>query len=169
MKIPGIFLTLEPFDHYYNFVIICFDVGLKKGVKILEDRLNQNIPAILKKYRKIAVVGVSDKPYRDSHIVARFMMNHGYEVFPVNPNLDSVLGVKCYPSLLEIPEKVELVDIFRRSEFVEPIVEEAIQIGARAVWMQLGVANEKAAQKALNAGLEVVMNHCWKIEYMNYF
>lgn len=140
----------------------------ERGV-ILGNQINQNIPDILRKYRKIAVVGVSDKPYRDSHIVARFMMNQGYEVFPVNPNLNSVLGVKCYPSLSEIPEKVELVDIFRRPEVVEPIVDEAIRIGARAVWMQLGVVNEPAARKALDAGLEVVMDHCWKIEFMNYF
>ena len=135
----------------------------------MDERLNVNIPEILRKYRKIAVVGVSDKPYRDSYVVANFMMTRGYQVFPVNPKLDSVLGVKCYPSLKDIPEPVELVDVFRRSVYVEPIVDEAIRIGARAVWMQLTVINENAARKALEAGLEVVMDRCWKIEYMNHF
>ena len=131
--------------------------------------INRNIPEILRKYKKIAVVGVSDKPYRDSHRVARFMLDHGYQVFPVNPTLKEVLGLKCYPSVLDIPEEIELVDIFRRPEFVGPIVDQAIEKGARAVWMQLGVVNEEAAQKALAAGLEVVMDHCWKIEYLNHF
>ncbi len=131
--------------------------------------INRNIPEILRKYKKIAVVGVSDKPYRDSHRVARFMLAQGYQVFPVNPTLKEVLGLKCYPSVLDIPEEIELVDIFRRPEFVGPIVDQAIEKGAKAVWMQLGVVNEEAARKALEAGLEVVMDHCWKIEYLNYF
>ncbi len=135
----------------------------------MERQINVNIPGILKKYKKIAVVGISDKPYRDSHIVAKFMKDHGYTIYPVNPRLTEVLGEKCYPSLKDIPEPVELVDIFRRPEFVMPIVEEAIEIGAKAIWMQLTVVNPEAAQKALEAGLEVVMDHCWKIEYMNYF
>ncbi len=131
--------------------------------------INANIPEILKKYRNIAVVGVSDKPHRDSYIVAAFMKAHGYRIFPVNPRISEVLGEKAYPSLLDIPEPVELVDIFRRPEFVDEIVDQAIQIGAKAVWMQLGVVNPEAAQKALDAGLEVVMDHCWKIEYQRYF
>lgn len=131
--------------------------------------VNQNIPEILKKYKRIAVVGVSDKPHRDSHIVARFMKEHGYRIFPVNPGLNEVLGEKCYPSLRDLPEPVELVDIFRRSEFVPSIVDAAIEIGAKAVWMQLTVVNEAAAQKALDAGLEVVMDRCWKIEYGKHF
>ncbi len=130
--------------------------------------INENIPEILKKYRNIAVVGLSDKPFRDSYIVASFMKSHGYRIFPVNPTLNEVLGEKAYPSLLDIPEPVELVDIFRRPEFVDEIVEQAIQIGAKAVWMQLGVVNEAAARKALEAGLEVVMDRCWKIEYQKH-
>ena len=131
--------------------------------------INENIPEILKKYRNIAVVGLSDKPFRDSYIVASFMKAHDYRIFPVNPTLNEVLGEKAYPSLLEIPEPVELVDIFRRPEFVDEIVDQAIQIGAKAVWMQLGVVNEAAARKALEAGLEVVMDRCWKIEYQKHF
>ncbi len=130
------------------------------------DKINSNIPHILADYRKIAVVGISAKPYRDSHNIALFMKNHGCKIFPVNPNYDTVLGRPCYPSLLDIPVKIELVDIFRRSETVMPVIEEAIQIGAKAVWMQLGVINNDAAQKGLAAGLEVVMDRCWKVEYL---
>jgi len=106
--------------------------------------------AILRSVSTIAVVGISDKPERPSNEVARYLMAAGYRVFPVNPTLDEVLGERCYPNLMSIPEEggVDLVDIFRASEHVEPIVEEAISIGARAVWMQEGVVNEAAAQAA---------------------
>ncbi len=131
-------------------------------------KINSTISDILENYKKIAVVGLSDNPARDSHGIARFMLSHGYQVYPVNPNYTEVLGRPCYPSLLHIPETIELVDIFRKPEAVVPVVDEAIQIGAKAIWMQLGVINPEAAQKALDAGLEVVMNRCWKVEYYNY-
>ena len=137
-------------------------------MEMIQDQINRDIPGIFQKYKKIAVVGASDKPHRDSYQVARVMKQAGYRIFPVNPNVSEILGVECYSTLLEIQENVELVDIFRRPEHVEPIVEQAIRIGAKAVWMQLGVANEAAAKKALDAGLEVIMNRCWKIEYYNY-
>jgi predicted CoA-binding protein len=130
--------------------------------------INEAIPQILSEYKNIAVVGVSTKPDRDSHSVARFMLMKDYNMVPVNPVYPEVLGKTCYPSLLDIPEKIELVDIFRKPDQVLPIVEQAIQIGAKAVWMQLGVINEEAAELALDSGLEVVMNRCWKIEYQNY-
>lgn len=129
--------------------------------------INKNIQEILRNYKKIAVVGISNNPDRDSHAVAKFMLARNYQIFPVNPNYNEVLGLKCFSELKDIPEKIDLVDIFRRSEFVEPIVEQAMEIGAKAIWMQLGVVNEKAAQAALAAGLEVVMNRCWKIEYQS--
>jgi predicted CoA-binding protein len=135
----------------------------------IEKKLNTNIPEILKKYTKIAVVGISDKPGRDSYRIAKFMLDQGNTIFPVNPNCQEVLGLKCYSSLSEISQPVELVDIFRKSEFVMPIVEEAIRIGASAIWMQYGVVDLAAARKALQAGLEVVMDRCWKQEYQNYF
>lgn len=131
-------------------------------------KINQNIPEILNDCRKIAVVGISDKPYRDSFRIAKFMQDRGYQIYPVNPNVDEVLGLKCYPSLSEIPERVDLVDIFRRSEYVLSIAEEAVKVGAKAIWMQLGVVSEAAAEYALHAGLDVVMDRCWKIEYLNY-
>ncbi len=126
--------------------------------------VNQDIDQIIQKYRKVAVVGISDKPYRASYDVARYLKNAGFTIFPVNPNLNKVLGLTCYPSLKEIPESIEIVDIFRRSEFVLPVVEQAIEIGAKVVWMQLGVVNEQAARRALEAGLKVVMDACLKIE-----
>jgi predicted CoA-binding protein len=133
------------------------------------EKINSHIEEILSNYKNIAVVGLSDKPYRDSYAVAKFMMNQDYKVFPVNPTIETVLNTKSYPDLGSIEEKVDLVDIFRKSEQVEPIIDQAIEIGARAVWMQLGVVNFEAAIKALDAGLQVVMDRCWKIEYGNYF
>ncbi len=130
--------------------------------------INKNISEILRIYKKIAVVGISNKSDRDSYLVAKFMKNKGYRIFPVNPNYKEVLGVKCYPSLLEIDNEIELVNIFRRSEFVLPIVEHAIKIKAKVVWMQLGVIHWNAAKVAFDAGLKVVMDRCWKQEYQYY-
>lgn len=131
-------------------------------------KINENIAAILKNHKRIAVIGLSDNPIRPSYGVARAMMQEGYRVIPVNPVVDEVFGEKSYPSLLDIPGKIDLVDIFRRPEFVDEIVDQAIEKGAKAVWMQLGVINEAAAQKALDAGLDVVMDRCWKIEFYNH-
>jgi predicted CoA-binding protein len=132
-------------------------------------KINQDIEEILKNYKRIAVVGVSNKPERDSHDIAKFMISKNYRVYPVNPNYQKVFDIPCYKDLTEIPEPVDLVDIFRKSEFVEPIVDEAIEMGAKAIWMQLGVINHKAAEKALRAGIKVVMDRCWKIEYIAHF
>ena len=117
-------------------------------------------------FRNIAVVGISDDPDRPSHFVSRFMQDHGYNVIPVNPKFSEWEGIKCYPDLLSVPEKVDVVDIFRRSEAVPPIVDEAIKIKAKAVWMQEGIINEDAASKARKAGIEVVMDKCLKTEYI---
>ena len=122
---------------------------------------------ILKSYRNVAMVGVSADPAKPSNIVFRYLSEHGYNVIPVNPTISGeVLGKKCYASLTDIPEKVEVVDIFRRSEDIVPIVEEAIKIGAKAVWMQEGVVNEEAADKARKAGLKVVMDRCMAKEHL---
>ena len=131
--------------------------------------LSDDTREILRSFRTFAVVGLSPRPQRDSHIVARFLQEHGYRVIPVHPEADSILGEKCYGSLTEIPEKVEVVDVFRRSEAVPPVVEEAIAIGAKVVWMQLGVIHEEAAERARKAGLLVVMDHCPVIEYRRHF
>jgi predicted CoA-binding protein len=121
---------------------------------------NRNIPEILKNSRTIAVVGLSSNPMRPSNGVASYLQRAGYRVIPVNPTEREVLGEKAYASLDEVPESVDIVDVFRRSEFVPEIVEGAIRIGAKAVWMQEGVAHAEAAEKAEKAGLAVVQNRC---------
>jgi len=128
-------------------------------------RINSNIPDIIKNYKRIAVVGLSGKPERDSYRVAELMKESGYTVIPVNPGLDSVLGEKCYPTLRDVPGEIDLVDVFRRPEYAEAIVDQAIEKGAKAIWFQLGIVNREAAQKALKHGLQVVMDRCWSIEY----
>lgn len=118
------------------------------------------IRELLVKAKTIAVVGISDKPDRDSHRVAAYLKRAGYRVIPVNPGLTEVLGEKCFASLRDVKEKIDLVDVFRRSEFVPPVVDDAIAVGAKAVWMQDGVVHEEAAAKARAAGLAVVMDDC---------
>ena len=119
-----------------------------------------NIASVLRSARTIAVVGLSSKRYRPSHGVAEYMQSAGYRIIPVNPFETEVLGEKTYPELDRVPGTVDIVDIFRRSEFVPEIVDAAIRIGARAIWMQEGVVHEEAAAKARAAGLEVVMDRC---------
>lgn len=123
------------------------------------------IERILKEYRTVAVVGLSPDPARPSYGVAVYLSEHGYHIIPVNPKASEVLGRTCYPDLRSVPDKVEVVDIFRRSEDVAPVVEDAIAIGAKAVWMQEGVMNEAAAASAREAGLLVVMDRCMKKEH----
>ena len=124
---------------------------------------------ILMENRVIAVVGLSASWYRPSYFAAKYMLDHGYTVVPVNPAYSEVLGQKCYGSLREVPQKVDLVDCFRRSDEISSLADAAIDIGARVLWLQLGVINHEAARKAEAAGLEVVMDRCIKIEYARLF
>ena len=124
------------------------------------------IPDLLRSSRVIAVVGLSSKKVRPSYGVAEYMQAQGYRIIPVNPNESEVLGEKTYRSLEDVPEHIDIVDIFRRSEFVGPIVDSAIRVGANAVWMQEGVVHEEAAKKARDAGLAVVMDRCILKEHM---
>lgn len=121
---------------------------------------------ILQSYKRWAVVGCSSDRFKPSYGVARFLRDHGFEITPVNPNEDEVLGLTCYPDLASVPAEadIEVVDIFRRSEEAGRHVDEAVAIGARAVWMQLGVIDEAAARRAADAGLEVVMDHCPRVD-----
>ena len=121
-----------------------------------------DVQRILKQTKTIAVVGLSDKPDRDSYQIASYLQQQGYRVIPVNPRVNEVLGEKVYPSLRDVPDPVDVVDIFRRSEDVPPIVEDAIAIGAKVVWMQSGIVNEEAAARAEAAGLAVIMNACMR-------
>ncbi len=124
---------------------------------------------ILEQVKVIAVVGLSRRESRPGYYVPAYMHAAGYRIIPVNPYLEEALGEKAYPDLLSIPEPVDMVVIFRRSEDVPPVVDEAIEIGAKVVWMQLGIINEEAAAKARAAGLQVVMNSCIKIDHQRLF
>jgi predicted CoA-binding protein len=127
------------------------------------------IEDILKNSRTVAIVGLSSNRERPSYIVGKYLKEHGYKVIPVNPNEKTVLGLKSYPDLSSIPRKVDVVDIFRRSEDVPPIVRDAIKIGARAVWMQEGIKNDEAAAEAKKAGLKVVMDRCMRKQHIRLF
>lgn len=126
---------------------------------------DQEIQQILKDTKTIAVVGISHKEHRASYQVAKFLIEKGYTVIPVNPKYEEVLGQACYAKLEDIPVDVDMVDCFRRSEEIVPIAESAIRIGAKVLWMQLGVENDDAAEMAKSAGMQVVMNRCPKIDY----
>ncbi len=130
---------------------------------------NLNDPAtakkILESYKTFAIVGCSSDPRRPSNSVANYLIRHGYEVIPVNPNEEQCFGKDCYPDLKSIPSQIEVVDIFRRSEFVAPHVDEAIEVGAKAIWMQLNVIDFAAGEKAAAAGLDVVMDRCPAIDH----
>jgi predicted CoA-binding protein len=121
---------------------------------------DESITKVLASAKTIAVVGLSGKPYRASFGVTETLLSSGYRIFPVNPNETEVLGEKCYARLEDIPEKIDIVDIFRRPEFVPEIVDAAIRIGARAIWMQEGVEDEPSAARARRAGLFVIMDNC---------
>jgi len=125
----------------------------------------ETIQRILDECRTIAVVGLSSDSWRPSHGVAGYMRRHGYRVIPVNPNETTVFDEKSYPDLFAVPEKIELVDIFRRSDEAGKAVDQAIAVGAKAVWLQEGVIDQAAAQRALDAGLLVVMDRCWLKEH----
>lgn len=126
---------------------------------------DQDLKSILLTAKTIAIVGLSDKPDRDSYRVAEYLQAQGYRIIPVNPAVASVLGEKSYASVAEIPQPVDVVDIFRKPDAVGPIVAEAIAARAQVVWMQLGVVNETAASAAEAAGLQVVMDRCMKVEH----
>jgi hypothetical protein len=123
------------------------------------------IRRILEQHKTIAMVGLSPKEDRPSNIVARYLLARGYTVIPVNPGQKEILGLPCYPDLKSIPVRVDMVDVFRNSAEVPPIAEDAIAIGAKSLWLQLGVINPQAAEAAAQAGLDVVMDHCTKIEH----
>ncbi len=121
---------------------------------------------ILEETKTIAVVGLSPDPAKPSHQVAAYLKSQGYCIIPVNPKATEILEEKCYPNLASLPQSVDVVEIFRRSEDVLPIVEEAIRLGAKVIWMQEGIINHEAAERATEAGLQVVMDHCMKREHL---
>jgi predicted CoA-binding protein len=132
-------------------------------------KINTEIEKILKDYKNVAIVGMSDSPVKDSYKVGLYLQKAGYNIYPVNPKYESILGNQCYPNLKSIPDTIEIVDIFRKPEHVVPIVKEAMEIETKVVWMQLGVISTEAATLALKAGLQVVMDHCIKIEHRRHY
>ena len=133
---------------------------------MIQDKSNDNIKEILKKIETIAIVGASDKPERDSFKVMQFLIERGYKVFPINPNLQNkiILNQKCLSSLNMVDKKIDMVDIFRQKDAVMEITKEAIAIGAKVLWTQLNIVDHEAAEIAEKAGLKVIMNRCPKIE-----
>ncbi len=125
--------------------------------------------SILTQYRRIAMVGLSADWSRPSNFVAKYLLEHDFDVIPVNPRYDEILGQKCYPDLAAIPTPVDIVDLFQKAERIPPFVDAAIDMNAAIVWMQLGIVHESAADKARAAGLTVVMDRCMKIEYARLF
>ncbi len=136
----------------------------------LENASTEEIDAILADTRTIAVVGLSDKPDRTSHEVAAYLQRQGYRIIPINPGAAEILGETAYPDLASVPEDVEIdmVDIFRRPEYIPAVVDAAIARGVRTVWMQLGLAHNAAADKARKAGIAVVMDRCTKMEHSRF-
>ncbi len=134
----------------------------------LQNASPEEVRQLLASARTIAVVGLSDKPERDSYHVAQYLQQHGYRIIPVNPAVPRVLGETAYARLEDVPEKIDIVDIFRKPEAVPEIVASAIAVGAKAVWMQLGIAHNAAAEQARAAGLQVVMNKCLLIEHRRF-
>ncbi|MFZ0545101.1 MAG: CoA-binding protein [Candidatus Promineifilaceae bacterium] len=130
-----------------------------------EDDKQQTIEYILENARTIAVVGLSSERYKAGYYVPEYLQQEGYRIIPVNPNLDSALGERAYPDLTAVPDPIDLVLIFQRSENVPPFVDQAIDVGARMIWMQLGIMNQGAAEKATAAGLKVVQNACMMVEH----
>jgi predicted CoA-binding protein len=129
----------------------------------------RDLRRIMTDYKRVAMVGLSTDWSRPSNFAAKYLLDHGFEVIPVNPKYPEILGQKCYADLRDIPTPVDIVDLFQRIERVPPFVDQAIEIGAKVVWFQLGIVHEEAAQKARDAGLEVVQNRCMKIEYARLF
>lgn len=123
---------------------------------------------IIQNYQSVAMVGVSANPIRSSNFVASYLVRTAFRTYPVNPAYDVVLGQRCYPSLADLPEVPDIVDIFRRPEAIPEVVEEAIDIGAKVVWFQLGLRHDEAARRAVEAGLKVVQNRCLKIEHARF-
>lgn len=127
------------------------------------------ITDLLKKAKTIAVVGLSDSPFRASHGVSAYMQSQGYKIVPVNPTIESALGEDSFPSLLDVKEKIDIVDVFRRPEFVAEVVDQAIQLKVPVIWMQEGVVHEAAAEKARKAGITVIMDRCILKEHRKRF
>ncbi|MEG6616478.1 CoA-binding protein [Peptococcaceae bacterium 1198_IL3148] len=134
---------------------------------MFQNPTDDQIKELLKETRTIAVVGLSDKPERDSHRVAKYLQQHGYKIIPVNPKLNEILGEKAYKKVSEIPEQVDIVDVFRRSIDTPSVVEDALVKKPKAIWLQLGISNDDAAKMAQDNNITMIMDRCIKIDHAN--
>jgi predicted CoA-binding protein len=150
---------------FNNIILIWVNLVLLHYNVFIEVKMASIIKEILENAKTIAVVGLSDNSARTSYIVSRYMQDRGYKIIPVNPAIKESLGEKAYPSLRDVPDKVDIVNVFRRSNDVPPVADDAIAIKARVIWMQEGIVNEEAAQKAESAGLTVIMDRCIMVEH----
>lgn len=151
-----------------NLLILPFNCGFMSKVCEfpVKNASEIEIDEILANYRVVAIVGVSDKPDKDSYRVAKYLHEHGYRIIPINPNISTLFGIKVYPNLSVVPENIEVVDIFRKPEAVPEIVEEAIKKEVKVVWMQKGIVHNAAADSARKHGIKVVMDKCMMLEHM---
>jgi len=131
----------------------------------LDDKNDKDIDRILQGSRSIAVVGASDDPNRASYDIMHFLISKGYDVYPVNPNHDAIMGKRCYQSLKDLEVDIDIVDVFRNPKYIGPIVEDTIEIGSKCLWLQLGVVDKNAYEMSSRAGIDTVMNRCIKLEY----
>jgi len=155
----------EQINNLYFIYSLCHKITEERHL-VSDSEINNNIGNILKKYTNIAIVGLSASSNRPSYGVANYLLTVGYNIYPVNPKYDNILNIKCYPNLLAIPDPIEIVNIFRKPNQILPVIQESINIKAKVIWMQSGIINLQAANLAREAGLEVVMDRCIKIEHM---
>ncbi len=130
---------------------------------------DDTVCSVLKECRRIAIVGLSEKPWRDSNRIGRYLLDHGYEVLPVNPSAPEILGRTSYPDLAAVPRPVDLVSVFRRREHIPELVDQAIRSGAKNLWMQSGLTDDASAARARSAGLRVIMDACIMVEHIRHF
>ena len=138
---------------------------VQEDVEEFQNPPDERLAEILKSYKNVAVVGLTPKQETPANRVARFLNRHGFRLFPVNPRYESVLGELSYPYIRNIPEEVDILDVFRRPEHLSGVIEDGATVGAKVIWLQLGIANDEFARQAQEAGFEVVMNRCMKKEY----
>lgn len=180
LNISNYFITVSGFKTFFCFMNMTFFNHLFKGfvigvvllyydfkkvvvILVFENPSVEKIKEILENSKTIAVVGLSDNPERTSYMVSEAMQRMGYQIIPVNPNANEILGETCYPTLTDIKEPVDIVNVFRRSEHIVPISEETVRIKAKVLWLQQGIVNEEAAGIAMDKGIEVIMDRCIKV------
>lgn len=158
------------YDNYFQCSCLPADLGSTAMQNLDDIQLTAEIATSLKESKTIAIVGLSPKEARPSNMVGKYLIKHGYTVYPVNPGQESILGEKCYKDISDVPSAIDIVDIFRKSEDILPIVEKVLTLHSlpKVIWMQQGIVNQEAAELAKNAGIFVIMDRCIKVDHTNY-